>query len=484
MSQTAAADVLRHLPSVDLLLRQPDVAALVGPLARDVVVELIREELAQVRADVLAGTSDAAGTIGGANGKTDGLSGRLVGRVLHRAAAVRRPSLRRAINATGVVLHTNLGRAPLSADAARVMAEVVAGYSTLEFDLDSGGRGSRHTHLEALVCAVTGAEAAVAVNNNAAALLLVLAELAQGREVIVSRGQAVEIGGGFRIPEVLTASGAHLVEVGTTNRTRISDYARAIGPNTAALLHVHTSNFRVIGFTEEVAPVELAALGRERGVPVLDDQGSGCLLDTTTFGIGGTLREPMVQESVRAGVDLVCFSGDKLLGGPQAGIIAGKAAWIGRLKRHPLVRALRLDKAAIAGLAATLLHYRLGEAERAVPVWQMLGAPPEALARRARRWARQLREAGLDATAQRDQSAIGGGSLPGALLPTTVVALAPPTGLSVDAFAARLRQAQPPAMPVIGRIVEERLFLDPRTVLPTDEAPLLAALRASAVEGT
>ncbi len=454
---------LRQLPSVDVLLRQPDLAALAGPLPRTLVVELVRGVLDEARAALQGGEAGALTEVGA-----------LVARVLERAAALGRPSLRRVINATGVVLHTNLGRAPLSAAAQRAIADAAAGYSNLEFDLESGQRGSRHAHLEALLRRVTGAQAALAVNNNAAAVLLVLAEFAAGREVIVSRGQAVEIGGGFRIPDVLRQSGARLVEVGTTNRTRLADYAAAIGPDTAALLHVHASNFRLIGFTESVPPAELAALGRQRGVLVLDDQGSGCLLDTARFGIGGELREPMVQESLAAGVDLVCFSGDKLLGGPQAGIIAGRADLVARLRRHPLVRALRLDKLAIAGLEATLRHYLLGEAEHQVPVWQMIGASPATLEQRARRWARRLRQRGIDAAVVPEQSAIGGGSLPGVTLPTACLAIRP-RAMSLDDAAAALRRHDPA---VVGRIAGDRLLLDPRTVLPADEAPLIQALIA------
>jgi L-seryl-tRNA(Ser) seleniumtransferase len=325
-----------------------------------------------------------------------------------------------------------------------------------------------------LICAVTGATAGLAVNNNAAAVLLVLAELAAGREVIVSRGQAVEIGGGFRIPDVLRQSGARLVEVGTTNRTRLDDYAAAIGPETGALLHVHTSNFRIVGFAESVSIAALAGLGRERGLPVIADQGSGCLLDTSPFGIAGDLKEPTVPECIAAGADLVCFSGDKLLGGPQAGIVAGRADLVGRLKRHPLTRALRLDKVAIAGLSATLLHYRLGEATRAVPVWQMIGASPATLRERAEGWAAMLLSAGVAAGVREERSAIGGGSLPGVTLPTSVVAAAPGRHGSVDAAAAWLRRQDPP---VVARIAEDLILVDPRTVLPEDEPALLAALR-------
>jgi L-seryl-tRNA(Ser) seleniumtransferase len=457
----ATASVLRQLPSVDAVLRQPDVAALCGPLPRELVVELVRAELERARRQLRAGEVPP-----------DGL-GAIVSAVLRRAGSVLQPTLRRVINATGVVLHTNLGRAPLSAAARRAVADAATGYCNLEFDLETGARGSRHTHLEDVICRVTGAEGALAVNNNAAAVLLVLSEFAAGREVVVSRGQAVEIGGGFRIPDVLRQSGARLVEVGTTNRTRLDDYARAVGPETAALLHVHASNFRIIGFTESVPIRELAALAHERGILCVDDTGSGCLLDTTAFGISAALREPTVQESLEAGADLVCFSGDKLLGGPQAGIIAGRRDLIARLKRHPLTRALRLDKLAIAALAATFMHYRAGEAAREIPVWQMIGAPLPALEARARRWARRLARAGVRVTVQPDESAIGGGSLPGVTLPTWVLAIEPRHGRTVDQVAAELRRRRPP---VVGHIADDRLVIDPRTVLPDDEAPLLEAL--------
>jgi L-seryl-tRNA(Ser) seleniumtransferase len=458
---------LRRLPSVDAVLRHPDVAALSGPLPRAVVVDLVRLELAAARERLREGPAD------GLPPAALGL-GPVVAGVLHRAAALARPSLRRIVNATGVVLHTNLGRAPLSAPAVRAMAGVAAGYSNLEYDLEGGGRGSRHVHVEEVVRRVTGAEAAVVVNNNAAAVLLVLAELAAGREVIVSRGQAVEIGGGFRIPDVLRQSGAHLVEVGTTNRTRLADYAGGTGPATAAFLLVHASNFRIVGFAESVAPADLAVFGRERGLPVVADQGSGCLLPTERFGIPAELREPLVQDYLRDQVDLVCFSGDKLLGGPQAGIVAGRAELVSRLKRHPLTRALRPDKVTLAGLAATLYHYQVGEAEREVPVWRMIGASLDSLAARAERWAEALNRAGVAAAAVGAESAVGGGSLPGVTLPTRAVAILPRRG-SVDAAAAHLRGGD---LPVVVRIADERLLVDPRTVLPDEEEPLLGALAA------
>lgn len=467
---------LRGIPSVDVLLRHPDIAALSGPLPREVVAGIVREELAEQRQRLRSrnGAADGSGIGRESSGVTGAAAvGEMVAGILRRATAFGAPSLRRVINATGVVLHTNLGRAPLSASTARAMMEIASGYANLEYDLVAGARGSRHTHLERAICYVTGAEAALVVNNTAAAVLLVLAEVAAGREVVVSRGQAIEIGGGFRIPDVMRQSGARLVEVGTTNRTRLADYAAAIGPQTGALLYVHTSNFRVVGFSESVSPDALASLGRERGVPTIGDQGSGCLLPTERFGIVGELREPMVQEYVDAGMDAVCFSGDKLLGGPQSGIIAGRADLIARLKSHPLTRALRLDKIGIAGLAATLRHYQARKAEREVPVWRMIALTSEALQSTAEHWAATLQRDGRDAHALPAASAIGGGSLPGVTLPTHVVAVRP-SG-AVDAAAAALRRGAPP---IVGRIAGDRLLIDPRTVLPEDEVALLPALAA------
>jgi L-seryl-tRNA(Ser) seleniumtransferase len=380
-----------------------------------------------------------------------------------RLADVAVPSLRPAINATGVIIHTNLGRAPLSRAARAAMDATSRGYSNLEFDLDSGERGSRHGHVEGLLRRATGAEAGLAVNNNAAAVLLVLSALCAGREVVISRGQLVEIGGGFRIPDVLRQSGARLVEVGTTNRTYVRDYAEAITDETSAFLRVHSSNFRVVGFTHEADAAELAALAHQRGLLLLDDIGSGALLDTAAFGLA---PEPTVQASVAAGADLTMFSGDKLLGGPQAGIIAGGAALLDRVRRHPLARAVRLDKASIAALAATLLHYVRGEALREVPVWRMIAASPDELGRRAGAWAAALGAASV----QGGRSVVGGGSLPEETLPTRLLALRPP---DPTAAAAALRRATPP---IIARIERDSLLLDPRTVDPDDDAAVLHAL--------
>ena len=311
---------------------------------------------------------------------------------MRRLEAATRGTLLSVINATGVIIHTNLGRAPLSQAARQAMEAVAAGYSNLEYDLDVGERGSRYRHAEQLLCRLTGAEAALVVNNNAGAVFLALTALARGRSVIISRGQLVEIGGGFRIPDVLRQSGAQLVEVGTTNRTHLSDFRDAISLETALLLRVHTSNFKQIGFTAEVSLADMVALAHSVGLPVVDDLGSGTLLDTARYGLSA---EPTVQDSVAAGADLVTFSGDKLLGGPQAGLIVGRASLIAELRQHPLTRALRVDKSTLAALQATLLHYARGEAEREVPVWRMIATPLEALAARAADLAARLCDRGL-----------------------------------------------------------------------------------------
>ncbi len=447
----------RRLPSVDRVL----VADVLQQAAREVGVaaatEAVRVELAERR---------AALRNGGAEVSLESIARAAA----ERAYASLRASLRPVINATGVIIHTNLGRAPLSASTIAAMAGVSRGYSNLEYELESGGRGSRYDHLEALLCRVTGAEAAIAVNNNAAALLLMLSALAQEREVVISRGQLVEIGGGFRIPDVMAQSGARLIEVGTTNRTYARDYETAIGDETAALMRVHSSNFRVVGFVESTSLEALSKLAHERGLLLLDDLGSGCLLNTQAYGLSA---EPTAQDSISAGADMVAFSGDKLLGGPQAGIVVGKKDLIARLRRHPLARALRMDKASIAGLNATLLHYARGEAENEVPVWRMISAPLTDVAARARRLSRQI---GAGSTVVDGRSMIGGGSLPEESLPTKLVALPAASGSALEALAQRMRQGE---TPVVGRIEDGLLLLDPRTVQPGEDAPLVAAVKAA-----
>ena len=442
----------RDLPSVERLLTDERVASLTARHGHDTMVDLARSVLAEYREAVR---------------RHDGVPAQpLVDAVVKRAARFE-PSLRRVINATGVVIHTNLGRAPLAPSALAAMAAAGAGYSNLEYDIEAGARGSRFTHLSSLLCRVTGAAAAIAVNNNASALVLALAALAHDREVIISRGQLVEIGGGFRIPDVMRQSGANLVEVGTTNRTYVRDYADATTERTAALLRVHASNFRVVGFTEQPDIEQLATLARERELLLIDDVGSGALLDTRPFGLA---QEPLVQASVAAGADVVLFSGDKLLGGPQAGIAVGHAGSIERMQRHPLARALRMDKASIAALAATLQHYARGDALEQIPVWRMISASLDGLRERAERWASA---AGAGAEVTGGRSMIGGGSLPGEAVGTALTAIEPPGG-EADALAAALRAGDPA---IVARIEHGRVLLDPRTVDPSEDDAVEQALR-------
>ncbi len=447
-------DQLRQLPSVDVLLQDHTLRALEQRYGHTLVVEACRAALDAARQRILAG-ADAP------------MPALLVDDIRERVEHAARPSLLPVINATGVIIHTNLGRAPLSEETIAAMQRVAQGYSNLEYDLTAGERGSRYVHAETLLKRLTGAEAALVVNNNAAAVLLILATFARGKQVVISRGQLVEIGGGFRIPEVMQQSGATLVEVGTTNRTYLSDYARAINEHTAILMRVHASNFRLIGFTHQPALNELATLAHEKNVLCVDDLGSGALLDTRAYGLA---HEPMPQESLAAGADLVAFSGDKLLGAPQAGIILGKKTLIDALKKYPLTRALRVDKVTLAGLQATLLHYLKNEATKKIPIWLMITTTRETLDARATRWAERLRAAHLDATVIDAESTIGGGSLPGETLPTRAVAL---TVASPDAFAARLRAHTPP---IIARIEADRIVLDPRTVLLNEEETLLSGI--------
>jgi L-seryl-tRNA(Ser) seleniumtransferase len=434
---------LRDLPPVDALAAQVDAPRAVAVAAARAVLSERREELRR-----------------GAAGEAD-----LAARARAWVAAAEAPRLRRVLNATGVIVHTNLGRAPLAAAAREAVARAAEGYSNLELDLRAGARGSRHAHVDALLCELTGAEAAIAVNNCAGATLLAAAALAgPGREVIVSRGQLVEIGGGFRVPEVIAQAGARLVEVGTTNRTRREDYAGAIGEHTGAILRAHPSNFRQLGFVQEVEIEELCELG----VPVIDDVGSGVLADELEL----LREEPPVRRSVGAGAALVCFSGDKLLGGPQAGLVVGRADAVAAARAHPLARALRLDKLGLAALEATLQLYRDPErARREIPVLAMLTADEETLRARADRLAAAI---GPGAEIVHATARVGGGALPLLELPGPAVAVSLP-GVSPDELAARLRAADPP---VVGRIENDRLLLDPRT-LADDELTLVARAVAS-----
>lgn len=390
------------------------------------------------------------------------------------------PAPRPVINATGVIINTNLGRAPLSDAALAAITAVASGYSALEYDLERGERGSRLTPVRALLRDVTGAEDALVVNNNAAAMLVTLSGLANERDVIISRGELVEIGGGFRIPDVLRQSGARLVEVGTTNRTRVADFAAAITPETALLLSVHPSNYRILGFTASPTLAELAYLAHQRQIPLIHDLGSGALLRTEQWGL---LHEPTPQDSIVAGADLVCFSGDKLLGGPQAGIVVGKTALIAQLERHPLMRAMRIDKLTLAALYATLHAYQNGTAEREIPVWRMIAAPANEMKARVARWVEALHQEGIVADVREGLSTIGGGSMPGETLPTWHCVITPKlsspsldeaAGDAAAALSARLRSGQPP---VVVRVLRDQVLLDPRTVLPEQDTTLLQAIR-------
>ena len=459
---------LRALPSVDEVVRALDGAPAV-PRAR--VVAAARAVLADGRRAVLAAASTK---------ELDALpldAAALLPRVRLALTAAGAWQLDRVINATGVVLHTNLGRAPLSPAALARLAVVAARYSNLELDVRAKTRGSRYEHVDGLLCRLSGAEASLVVNNNAAAVLLALESLARGREVVVSRGELIEIGGAFRIPDILARSGARLVEVGTTNRTRLADYAAAITAETGLLLKVHPSNYRVVGFTESVTTAELSELGRARAIPVLEDLGSGCFVDLRPWGLP---REPTVPETVAAGADLVTFSGDKLLGGPQAGIVVGRRPLLERLRANPLNRALRIDKLTLAALEATLRAYEDPVmAAREIPTLRMLREPAAAVRRRASRVLRRVpapTRAALGLGVVGDRSEVGGGALPQATLPTAALALGTAAHRAA-ALDARLRASRPA---VIGRIQADRLLLDCRTVMD-DEVPLLAAALAALV---
>ncbi len=458
---------LRALPSVDELLRMawPDSPAEACP--HWAFLAAAREVLEEARTAIRAGRPP--------DPKSLAIEA-LVDAARARAARLLRSNLTRVINATGVVLHTNLGRAPLAPAAIALAAETAGRYANLEYDLAAGARGSRQAHVEALLCELTGAEAALAVNNNAAAVLLAINTLADGREAIVSRGQLVEIGDSFRIPEIMRKGGAVLREVGTTNRTGLADYAAAIGPQTGLLLKVHPSNFRILGFTAEVSTAELSRLGREHGIPVFEDLGSGALVDFGAFGLRG---EPVVAESVRAGADLVSFSGDKLLGGPQAGVLVGRREVVQAIRRNPLARAVRIDKLCLAALEATLGLYRDPEAaRREVPILRMLAEPAEAVAARARRIVDRVAASaagpGLKLSLEPGTSEVGGGALPLEAIPTTLLTVELP-GVSARSVEVRLRTHDPP---ILVRIKEDRVRIDCRTVQDDEVEAVAGALQA------
>ena len=463
-------DLLRELPAVDRLLREPALQELEGALPRQALLEAARQTVESYRSLLLSPRlpEDLA--------KLDLSPGKLAAEAARRARRQAEFSLRPVINATGVILHTNLGRAPLSGAAVEALTRAAGGYCNLEMDLESGERGSRQAHLESLLCRLTGAEAALVVNNNAAAVFLSLHALAFGKEVIVSRGQLVEIGGSFRLPEVMAASGARMVEVGTTNKCHRRDYEEAITEATAALLKVHTSNYQIVGFTSSLSTAELVSVARAHGLLVIEDLGSGVLLDLSPFGIDS---EPRVQDSIAAGADLVTFNGDKLLGGPQAGIIVGRRALVERIRSNQLARIVRVDKLTVAALEATLrLYLEPEKALRELPVWSAFCADPGTLKRRAASLARRLKKVlpGDEIEVIPGVSRAGGGSLPLVELPTFLVAIKPHR-ISAGALAEMLRRGEPP---VIARISQDCLCLDLRTVPESREKCLLEALSRAA----
>lgn len=449
---------LRLLPSIDELLHASVGQQLIERYSHAMTVHTLRGIIAQVRKDIRQGAACPPATD-------------ILAMAEQRLQQEQLPHLRPVINATGVIINTNLGRAPLSAEALQAVQRVASGYSNLEYALVEGERGSRHTHVTELLRELTGAEAALVTNNNAAAVLLALSTVAMGREVIISRGQLVEIGGGFRVPDVMRQSGCQLVEVGTTNRTRIADYQAALSERTALLLSVHPSNFLITGFTESTPISALAELAQQHKLVVMDDLGSGCLLNSERYGMA---HEPMPQESIAAGADIVCFSGDKLLGGPQAGILVGKADILARIAKHPLLRAMRIDKMTLAALEATLRHYQRGEVESHIPIWRMISARSDKLARRASQWVTQLNTVGITTRVQRGESTVGGGSLPGETLPTMLLAIdAAHVPMPLDELAKRLRLRN---MPIITRILRDSLLLDPRTVLEEQDGEVVVGV--------
>jgi L-seryl-tRNA(Ser) seleniumtransferase len=463
MTDTTKTAAYRRIPSLDALLADPRVGPLVDRFGREAVVAAARTALDDVRASIAAAAGPAPDVT------IPALAGRL-----HLSLAKRfAPALTPAVNATGVIMHSGLGRAVLSSAAGDALAAVASGYSTLALDLENGKRAPRDRHVEALLRELTGAEAATVANNNAAATVLILNTLARGKEVVVSRGQLVEIGGSFRMPDVMATSGAVLREVGTTNKTHLADYERAITDATGAILRVHHSNYRIVGFTQEPSIEDLAALGRERGVPVIDDLGSGALVDIARFGLA---TEPLVQASVRAGADVVCFSGDKLIGGPQSGIIAGKAEWIQKIRKNPLARAFRCGKLTLAALEATLMLFLAPDklAERH-PVYRMLALTPDELGRRAKKMAAALRKAlPVSAAVEVEDGAsqVGSGAVPVETLPSKVLAVRS-SSLAPEELARRLRFTAPP---VFARIHKDAILFDLRTIQPGEDEVVVRAI--------
>jgi L-seryl-tRNA(Ser) seleniumtransferase len=443
---------LRDLPSVDELLQTQSAAELIAQHGRPLTLSAIRQTLAGIRSRFLAGEITSLP-----------LHGLILSQVDSLLDAWLKPTLRPVINASGVILHTNLGRAPLSDATIRAMDMVARGYSTLEYDLEKGARGSRLIHAESVLQKLTGAESAVVVNNNASAVLLVLSALANRKRVIISRSQMVEIGGGFRVPDVMKQSGAKLVEIGTTNKVHLQDYEEALQEG-GLVMRAHRSNFKIVGFTAEPELKEIVDLTHKAGSIFIDDLGSGAMYDTAKYGL---VHEPTVQESLAAGADVVCFSGDKLLGGPQAGIIVGKKELLDKIKKHPLARAVRADKTCLAGVTATLLHYLKDEAEREIPILKMMSLTPKQICGRAEAWRQELGQGQVI----EGESTVGGGSLPDESFPTFLLSL---TVESPEKFLKKLRTQNPP---VIARTANDKVLLDPRTVPPEQEGALLVGLK-------
>lgn len=461
-----SATIFRNLPSIDQFLQRENLQSLISESGRDAVRDRLREVLDEFRQDIASANGHAVSFDDAAK-----LAEEIERRLHNRFDRRQQSRTQRVINATGVVIHTNLGRAPLAAAALKAINEVASEYCNLEYDLDTGKRGKRGTGLETDLRELLGSEAAAVVNNCAAAVLITLNTLGEGGEVIVSRGELIEIGGSFRIPDVIAKSGARIREVGTTNRTRIRDYEQAINEHTKVILRCHPSNYRIVGFTEKPSLEELSQLARDRGVPLFEDLGSGCFVDLNPLGIHD---EPTIAHSLKAGASVLAFSGDKLLGGPQAGIILGEAELIKRIKGNPLMRALRVDKLTYAALEATIAAYLSGRAVEELPVHAALHTPKAEITRRARAFIRRARALthDLEFTVTDGYSVIGGGSAPETKLPTTLISLSS-LRMSADELEERLRRNSPP---VITRIVEDKLAIDLRTVSSTGEKEILTAL--------
>lgn len=452
---------LRKIPSTQRLISEKRIEQLTSVYPRSLILELIHRRLDSVRLSITGGKQCPS-------------LDEITESVCSDVHLLFQSSLRPVINATGVILQTNLGRAPLSQDAIAAMGNISQGYSNLEFELGTATRGSRHSHVEQLLQLLTGAEAALVVNNNASAILLVLTALAKKKETIISRSQSVEIGDGFRIPDIMRQSGTKLVEVGTTNCTYLADYENAVTTRTAALMRVHPSNFKITGFTSSVELVDMVNLARKHDLPVFDDMGSGCFLDTAQFGLE---PEETVAQSVTAGAAVTLFSGDKLLGGPQAGIIVGQKKYIDKLKKHPLTRATRIDKIRLAGLIATLIHYLKGEAVHKIPIWRMIATPLEEIEKRAITWS-----VPFEGVAQivDGETMIGGGSLPGIKLPTKLLAIGKVRRNENPHIARDLSiKLRCSDIPILGRIADDILLLDPRTVLPEEDKLVIEALKST-----